>query len=827
MAKKTKKKRGRSKTLSPQALERRAKKHIAAGRFRQAVDDYKALIKKNRDAYLPGLRTAYEGLYRQRLEKGLVNEAGMVLEQLEKLTGDSPCAESIRMWLKNREFAKATEVAIAVLAGGIKNPRKDGALAADALVTAFEQAPPPQTLPDPVGDQLGRIQAALQAVGEQKYPQALAAIKPIGLQSIFFAWKCLVKGYCAFYRQEDTKALAAFKMIPAGTVPEAAAAPYLGLLAPPADGNGDGIKDPDLLKQICTVAGYPEIAPVLARAEYLWQVGRIRDSHTHLLSTLESFPTLSLGLRHTLTELYYNACFNMPSEPAEKYFQHLSLTAQSNGNALAQFWASRSIALYLESQGLDDQILAQWEHLLELESSPYAGLPRVRAQVYARLGNLFSEEIPNDNPFGFFFSRRRRKTVELRNAELARLCYEKSLAAEPGHKDTQLALIAFFEKISDNASVNRHLDRVIEQFPEEKEVLLKAGVRCMQRKALIKAMKYLGRALALDPTDRAVRERYSLACVQAAHNYARKGKGAKSMALLPGVIAVADTHSDHFNLGRAYLYARWAAFAQLTGDDVEAGRIWQQALAHQQSGEFKVHFFYWTMAQYYGVPDRHLKESLTFIRKAMKGTADPDMAAALSETLLYAQLFPKPLVDLIVKTAQFEKYIFRAAGRQMKRQQAKSILEYALSEECEHPKIAKRCVDTMLKHYPEDAFFRYHRFLEQFQNAGYLSDIARETNKLKTILQLAREQKEDQVAAAAQKMLHELEEEVDSRERMDALDFDGPEAFDEDLDEPQMEPLLDLFNELLERASRKNKPSRSKPQEKKPTPKGPEQMELF
>jgi tetratricopeptide (TPR) repeat protein len=826
MAKK-KKKRGRSKALKPQALERRAKKHMAAGRYRQAVDDYKALSKKEGDAYLPGLRAAYEGLYRQRLDKGMLTEAGMVLDQLEKLAGDTPSAESIRMCLKNRQFAKAAEVAVAVLAGGNPIPRQDGALAADALVVAFEQGPPPSDLPDPVDDHLRRIQTALEAVAEQSYPQALAAIKPIGLQSIFFAWKCLLKGYCAFYCQEDAKAQAAFKMIPAGTVPETAAAPYLALLAHPADGNGNEIKDPDLLEQICTVAGYPETAPALARAEYLWQVGRFRDSHTHVLGALESFPTLSPGLAQTLTDLYYNACFHMPSEPAGKYVQHLSRTAQANGNALAQFWASRSIALYQESQGFDEQILAHWEHFLELESSPYAGLPKVRALVYARLADLFSEEIPNDNPFGFFFSRRRRKSVELRNPELARFCYEKSLEADPGAKDTQLAQIAFFEKNNDNASVNRHLDRVIKQFPEEKDVLFKAGLRCMQRKALVKAMKYLDRALTLDPTDRAVREAYCLACVQAAHNYARKGKVAKSMALLPDVIAVADAHSDHFNLGQAYFYARWTAFAELIGDDVEADRIWRQALAHQQAGEFKVHFFYWTMAQYYGVPEHYTKKNLTFIRKAIKGTADPDKATALCDTLLYAQLFREPLFGLDAKIAQFEKYIFRAAGRQMSRSQAKTIMAYALSEECEHPKIAKRCVDTMLKHHPEDAFFRYHRFLEQFQNAGYFSDIAKEIKKLKPILQLAREQRETQVTAAAQKMLHELEGELNSRESMNTLDLDGPEDFDEDPDEPQMKTMLDLFNELLQGASRRNNRARKKTQEKESKPEGPQQMELF
>jgi tetratricopeptide (TPR) repeat protein len=628
----------------------------------------------------------------------------------------------------------------------------------------------------------------------------------------------LIKGYCAFYRQEDSKALAAFKMIAAGSVPEAAAAPYVGLLAYAAGGSGDVTRAPDMLEPICAVAGYPEIAPALARAEYLWQVGRFRDSHTHMLGTLEHFPTLSPGLARTLTELYYNACFELPADPAGKYALQLARSAKGNGNALEKFWASRSAALYLERQGFDEQILEQWEYFLELESSPYAGLPKVRALVYGRLGELFSEEIPNDNPFDFFFSRRRRKTIELRNAELARRCYEKSLEADPGSRETQLALIGFFEKINDNASVNRHLDQVIKQFPGEKDVLFKAGARCMDRKALVKAMNYLGQALALDPTDRTVRERYCLACIQTAHNYARKGKADKSGALLPRVIAVSDANSDHFNLGRAYLYARWTAFEQLTGNDAEAGRIWQQALAHQQAGEFKVRFFYWVVAQHYGVQTRYLKKSLALIQKALKGPPAADTATALADTLSYAHLFPEPIVELYSKVAQFDKYILRAAGTEIGRTQAKSIMTYALSEECDNPKIAKRCVDNMLKRHPEDAFFRYHRFLAQFQEAGYFSVIPKEIEKLKTILQLARDQKETQVAAAAQKMLKQLEQEINSCEMMDNLENDMPDTFDEQ----EMELVQDFFNDLLERSTPKNK----KPK-KEDEPKGTEQLELF
>jgi tetratricopeptide (TPR) repeat protein len=343
----------------------------------------------------------------------------------------------------------------------------------------------------------------------------------------------------------------------------------------------------------------------------------------------------------------------------------------------------------------------------------------------------------------------------------------------------------------------------------------------MHRKALVKAMNYLDQALALDPTDRAVREMYSLACIRAAHNYARKDRADKFRTLLPAVIAVSDANSDHFNLGRAYLYARWAAFEQLAGNEAEADRIWRQALAHPPAGEFKVHLFYWIVAQYYGVPERHPQRILAAVRKHLKGAADPITAVALADTLLYAQDLPEPATGLYAETDRFERYMLRAAGMEMTRAQAKSILAYALSDECDHPEIAERCVDNMLQRHPEDAFFRYHRFLAQFTSTGGLQDLSGQIRELETISQLAREQKEARVAVAVQKMRNELEA-IKDHEMMDDPEMDLPDDFGDDLDEQALEAMEDPFD-VLKRSARKNK----KKPKKKPKPKGPEQLELF
>jgi tetratricopeptide (TPR) repeat protein len=825
--KKKKKHKADQKPKTAQPLERQAPEYLAAGRFRQAVDAYKELFKKDPDTYRPHLRASYEGLYKRRLQKGMVQEAAMVLDQIEKLAGDMPCAESIRLWCKRQQFAKAAQVAADVLGAAEALPGQDAALVADALITSFDEMPRPTGLSDPIiGDQK-RIQSALKAVAEQSYALALETIKPIGLRSIFISWKWLIKGLCAFYAHEDGKALAAFEKIVAGTVPGAFAAPYARLLANNTGEKG-ATKEPAALEAVCAAAGYETIAPAIARADYLWNVQRFRDSHVHLMAALDSFPNFSNGLERTLTQLYYNAVFEMPFEQAQKYIRHLADSAfrQKNDNPIERLWAQRTVALYTQvNSQADGPVMDRWEEFIGLYALIYGESPTVRALVYHRLGDFFATQAPDDMQAPFFFGRRRRKRPIFRNPELARRCYEKSLEANPDAKDNQLSLIRFYETNGDAGKVNKLLDRLVKQFPGEKDVLFKAGQRCLERKALLKAMGYLEQALALDPMDKMVRENFILACITAARNYASKRQAVKSRELLPRVIDASDAHSDDFNRGRAYLYLRWAAFEQLNGDSARAEAMWAQAKAQRPGGETKLHYFYWILARHYGVPSRSIKTSEELVRKSLKAPVDVATAVDFADTLLYVRRLPESHLLLAGEIYPIYRYIARAVKLEMTRPQARSIMTYALSDCCESPEIAVACADKMLQCNPGDAYFRYYRYLARQEDGRALTS-KKELDELKTILQLAREQQENTVAIQVQKRLKELE----------AADPFAPgnspfgDMLDEDeLDEDELpdELIKALMNGFRPPRRSSSTPRRSKSGKKKSSPPGPQQLDLF
>jgi hypothetical protein len=477
----------------------------------------------------------------------------------------------------------------------------------------------------------------------------------------------------------------------------------------------------------------------------------------------------------------------------------------------------------------DEPVMDRWEEFIGLHALIYGESPRVRALVYHRLGDFFATQAPNDMLSPFFLGRRRRKHPMFRNPELAQRCYEKSLEANPDAKDTQLSLIRFYETNGDAGKVNKLLDRLVKQFPGEKDVLFKAGQRCLERKALLKAMGYLEQALALDPMDKIVRETFIVACITAAHNYASKRQAEKSRELLPRVIDASDAHSDDFNRGRAYLYVRWAAFEQLNGDSARAEAMWAQAKAQRPGGETKLHYFYWIFARHYGVPSGSIKTSEELVRKSLKAPVDVATAVDFADTLLYMRRLPESHILLAGEINPIYRYIARAVKLEMTRPQAKSIMTYALSDCCESPDLALACADNMLQCNPDDAYFRYYRYLAQQEDGRALTS-KKELGELKNILQLAREQQESTVATQVQKRLKELEaadrfaQGTSPFGDMPDEDMDDDEMDEDELDEELIKALMNGFMPPRRSSST---PRRSKAGKKKSSPPGPQQLELF
>lgn len=801
MAKKKKKKKGKGGAsqapASPQEIQARAQAHLEAGRYRQALDAFKQLAKADPDAPTDGIQAARQGLYRQMLDKGMLEEAAMVLESMDGDGGAKGSTEVIHLHFHKKDFPKAAEAAARAMAGGASLGPKAAANAADALILSFEAAP---DLPEPVARERKAVLDALRRVTDGDYDGALAAVKPLGMRSIFASWKWWIKGVCAFYRKEDPKARKAFGAIPADSVPGKAAGPFRKLMEDSAE-SAEKASPPAMLEAEFTVAGCGEAAAPLARAQYLCRVNRLRDSHAHLMETLQQFPTLSNGLTRSLAEFYYNRPLFQPAQTAVKYMDAL-ITAWFNRPepAVAEsFWTRRMAALGAQRfERPDEEMLERWENVIDSYEAERGDAPLVKALVYERMGNFFAREIEDDSPFARLFSRRR-KTPELWNQELAAECFEMAADALP-RIESELSRIAFYEKTGDDWAANRLLDEVIRNFPPHKEVLHKAGARCMNRNALIKGMKYLEEALSLDPMDKRLRGDYLLICSRAALRYIQNGQTEKARNLFPRMIEAADPHAHHWVLGLATVQARISIFERLLGNPEKAEELWRKANAHPHSDPFKLRLFYWMIGSHYGLPDKHLAKTQKWIRETMAGEPQIEYAREIVTALDFAGNFSKAPSGLEEFRDGFHDYLFRLAEGELNASDAEPLLYYVYSPACRSRELAEALIEAGLRRDPDNAFFGYHRFLfHSFPRIYEEGPEPPDYEELESLLKKARAQNHLETARQIQNQLEEWKRDEAIRDEEEEYYWDDDDDDEEDIGDfpfPLPEELQELRDEI-------------------------------
>jgi hypothetical protein len=260
--------------------------------------------------------------------------------------------------------------------------------------------------------------------------------------------------------------------------------------------------------------------------------------------------------------------------------------------------------------------------------------------------------------------------------------------------------------------------------------------------------------------------------------------------------------------------------------------MWAQAKAQRLCGETKLHYFYWVFARHYGVPAGSIQTSEELVRQSLKAPVDVAIAVDFADTLLYARRLPESHRLLAGEIKPVYRYIARAVKLEMTRPQAKSIMAYALSDWCESPDLAVACAGNMLQCNPDDAYFRFYRYLAQIEDGRAFSS-KKELEELKSILQLAREQQEGTVVTQVQKRLRELEA-ADPFGQGNSPFWDMPDEDDMDEDELDDHELPDelikaLMNGFMppRRSSLTPRRSEAKAGKKDSTPPGPQQLELF
>jgi len=794
------------KLLTTEVLEQKTKSDLARLNYRRAKEWLKELCKRSKEQYLPQLIECYNGLAKQMLEKGQTAEAKIIFDHIRFLAGDKvdPFAEA-QLATRSGDYLAAAEVLIRRYGDGNKPLNtEDGRGMADALVVAFEDIPLLKEENPKLYGELTAVRRALEHVCAGRFTDALSELKHIRLQSVFAGWRLFIKGLCAFYTGENSRAREAFCRLGNESLLSRAARPFIVIIDKDTRlTSRDEVKEP-LLQQVCRILNMSDMATALPRAEYLWRLRRYADSYAHVAQTLNGFPSEEPGLSHTLSLFYFNAISHMDPWQADKYLTGIHSVLRKKNNASIDFlFFTRMRNLYFDNNPKvpDHDYLRTWEEFLIFYHQVHGENSKLRALVYAHLGDIFAREEDSD-PFAFIFERKKQK-AGIRNFELAEDAYENSLKLNGHDKDVHLKILRLYEIAGDNSKRNKKLDEIIRLFPDDKDSLAKNGNFCIERKAFLKGIEFLKRAAALDPLDRNNRESLCIAYIKASQHFAKQGTHLRYRDFMGNAIEMGEPGLENMNLGRPYLQVRLAIFEWIGGCEDEGNRLLADVIRNGNN-DLRLSYFAYLVGRAYGTPEPCLSQLQKQINTIFRNPT-PAAAAALTEVIRYVNLIalPKPWLDN--EFHRLNRYALKAADNACTPLEAEKIVRYAIEQEKRGDKLVQRYVEKILAQDPRHPLFLYFQYMYD-RSKHFRPPTENDRQRLKDILSLAVERNERLLVNTINRELRKIEDSLSMK-----LPFDDEEFDDEEEDSEEAIDFRNIFEETVKKLKDvKNSSSRRK-----------------
>jgi hypothetical protein len=701
------------KLLPTETLEQRAQADLSRQNYRRAKEWLKELCRRSNEQYLPQLVQCYEGLAKQMLEKGQRAEAKTVFDQIRFLIGDKadPSLEA-QLAIQSGGHAAAGFIERRSQEGKPFNAG-DARVMADALVLAFADHPDLKEGNPELHGELMAVGRALEYVCAERFADALSELKRIGLHSLFSCWRIFIKGLCAFYTGDDSRARQAFSRLGSEPLLSKAARPFLFILDNhTASLSKDEPKEP-LLMQVCAVLNRRDLEHVLPRAEYLWRVRRYNNSYEHIARTLTGFPSEEPGLLRTLSRFYFNAVFQMDGRQMEKYFKSICYIAGKKKKNLLDnllFARVRNLCLDADETIPDHETIELWEEFLVLYERVHGENLKLRALVYAHLGDKFSREEEGD-PFQSILGRKRQK-AEIRSFRRAEQAYQNSLKLNSADKEVHLSLLHLYEKAGEVSKRNKKLDEISRLFPDDKETLVKNGHFCIERKSFIKGIEYLKRAATLDPLDRQIKEGLCIAYIKTARHFAGKGEpGRRYREFMGEAMGLAEAGLDNINLGLPYLKVRLAIFEWISGCDQQGGLLLEDVVS-TDDGAPQVMYFAYLIGRIYEAPAQHVSRLEKQVKEVFENPA-PAVAAAFTDILQYVNRIDLPKFWISREFNRLNQYAMDAAVKVCIPLEAEKIVRYAFTQGSPGKRLADRYIRIILDQDPRNPLFLHFQYLNE------------------------------------------------------------------------------------------------------------------
>jgi tetratricopeptide (TPR) repeat protein len=497
---------------------------LAAAKWRKARDLAKELCKKDRTRYLPLLIEANMGLARELRAKGLTQDAEPVLAYLK---GICP----VDLWEKlNHELAEAPRPAAAALPGpGVALSGNPAAMiasvwptvleaaelagqsipisapqwaAVDSAVGAFTPARKgePGSIDARVAEELEVIHRACAATGDGRWEDAQESLRGLPRQSVFQHWRMFLRGVRHHFLRETESARRCFATLPRDGALARAAATIAGEAAAPSLTK----KTPARTRADwwLAVSGQPRtLAAPLAEAQLAWMRPDVRKCLDLLQKAFgRQFPRQQPDLAGLMSDVVLPlipALSPLEDKRERQWDRVQTPLLQTSDPSHVLCALLRALCLRDAPVLSPHDLFNNWVQMLSLQTRLHGPNPVRDGVGWLWLGEqLMKPLVP-----GLFPS----KDSKHRHGAKALEALQKATALDPGNEAAHLALLRLLTERNEVSARNKLLDQLVKQFPENKEVLVQAGMLAAERRAFTKALQNLRAAQALDPLDRNVR----------------------------------------------------------------------------------------------------------------------------------------------------------------------------------------------------------------------------------------------------------------------------------------------------------------------------------
>ena len=465
----------------------RAEEALRLGRFKEAIELYKPLLKQEaRPEWRDGLAAAYVGRAKALSAKGLFKEAEVVLGNAVAL--DGAVREPLVLLdclIRQGQIQKALAQALKYVGADSLAPGQ-GRLMADLTPALYLARPVPLVAGE--SDPPARVEWIAAANAAREALEALTAQKPadeiepllakIPARSPFGPVRLIVK---SLMTEDPAKARRLLEGVPAdsafGPLRLAAEAALPG---EPAD-----------------VAGRLSRASAAQRAFALDRLGVSESGSPTLARLMDAkrggagalFNFLSRQAASFPAADVRSACFNLLPEVPDR----IALFEKAFGK-LAEADKARVFALAAEAKKDWARAETQWRAAAALFAGDGSREGKLSAGViYRHLADLAVKEP--------------RIAGEDRFADPVVSYLRKSLDCDPDHQPAVLRLIKLYRDSGDDKDWHALAEEAAQRFPTESAMLMQAIESAAARKAYKKAAGFAKKLLAVDPINRPARQR--------------------------------------------------------------------------------------------------------------------------------------------------------------------------------------------------------------------------------------------------------------------------------------------------------------------------------